>query len=148
MENLQTQVEELEQKRSKWLILNLIGFCVWDGSRIIQNYLMDNHPALTLITLLGWLIWVVSLVQILRLGKKISADRHVFQILNDELIELTRFKSWRAALVAVTITQGFIILLTSFVTEVSALFAAELTIFVAVLSSIGSFLYYNSQDGG
>lgn len=146
MEKLQTQVEVLEQTRAKWLFLNLIGFCIWDGLRIIENYLLERtNPVITGIMIFGWLIWIISLIQILRLGKEMKKNKQLLQILNDELIELNRFKTWRIALFAVGLTQVFIIILTSFVTEISGLFASELSIFIIVVFCIGGFLYFNIE---
>lgn len=146
MEKLQTQVEVLEQTRAKWLFLNLIGFCIWDGLRIIENYLLERtNPVITGIMIFGWLIWIISLIQILRLGKEMKKNKQLLQILNDELIELNRFKTWRIALFAVGLTQVFIIILTSFVTKISGLFASELSIFIIVVFCIGGFLYFNIE---
>lgn len=149
MKTLQTQVEALEQKRSKWLVVNLIGFCIWDGARIIDSYILDKqyNTILTGIILLGGLFWMISLIQILRLGYEMKKDKQVLQVLIDELIQLNRFKAWRIALVAVGLAQVFIILLASFVTEVSGILAAEVSIFVLVISALGGFLYYNGENG-
>lgn len=125
-----------------------IGFCIWDGLRIIDNYLLENHtfPLLTGIMLLGWLIWLVGLIQIIRIGKEMNGNKLMSQILNDELIEHNRFKAWRASLVMVALTQVFIVMTTLFVTEVSGILAAELSIFVLVTSAIVGFLYFNKES--
>lgn len=148
MEKLQVQVEVLEQNRSKWLLINLIGFCIWDGLRIVDNYLLGNYTSalLTGVTLLGWLIWIVGLIQIVRIGKEMGRNKQLAQILNDELIELNRFKAWRASLVMIVLTQGVIVITTLFVTEISGILAAELSIFVSVTSAIGGFLYFNKES--
>ncbi len=147
MEKLQIRVEALEQRRSKWLMITLIGFCIWDGLRIVESYLLGNYtsPILIGIMLLGWLIWVIGLIQILRIGKEMKRNIQLCQILNDELIELTRFKAWRASLVMVGLTQAIIILTTLFVTEISGILAAEISIFVLVTSAIGGFFYFDRE---
>jgi len=148
MGKLQIQIEALEHKRSKWLTINMIGFCIWDGLRIVNNYILDNltYPILTGIELLGGLIWVVGLFQILRIGKELKHDKQIIQIFNDELVELSQLKSWRFSLLMTALTQVLIIITTSFVTEISGIFAAELSIFVLVTSAIGGFLYYNRES--
>ena len=150
MEKLHIQVEDFEQKRSKWLLISLIGFCIWDGARIIDTYLLENYnfPILTGILLSGWLIWLVGLIQIVRIGKKIKHNRRLTQILNDELVEINRFKTWRATLVMVALTQVLIITMTVFMPETSGIFAAELSIFVMVTSAISGFLYFNRESNG
>ena len=145
MEKLQIQVEALERKRSKWLIINLIGFCIWDGLRIIENYVLVNtvSPLRTGVMLLGGLIWMVALIKLLRLGNDMKGNKYLVQILNDELIELNRYKVWRASLLMVILTQVLIIIATFFVADISGILAAELSIFVFVTSALGGFSYFN-----
>lgn len=148
MDNLQTQVEVLERKRSQWLTFNLIAFTMWDGARIIANYVMHDpaHPILTGFTLFGGIFWIISLLQILRLGKRMKKDMQVLRILNDDLIELNRLRSWRLALVVVALNQCLIIMLSLFGIEISGILAAELSIFVLVIAAIGGFLYYDRES--
>jgi len=148
MRNLEKQVEVLEQKRSKWLLIGLIGFSIWDGSRIINAYLLDNYtsPIFTGLMLLGWLTWTVGLIKIIRLGKEMKRNKLFAQILNDELIELNRSKAWRASLIMVGLTQVLIMLTTLFVTEISGILAAELSIFVLCTSAVAGFIYFNKES--
>lgn len=42
MTETKTLPEQLENQRSKWLILNLLGFVLWDGMRILDHYVFPT----------------------------------------------------------------------------------------------------------
>ncbi len=145
MKNLTQQIEDLESKRIKWLSINLAGFCIWDSLRITTNHLLDisDAPLLTGIMLLGWLIWIIGLVQIIRLSSKVRKTRLALEIMNDELFKINLLKAFRTALVTVIVAQLAIILITTFITHLSGIFVAEISVFISVTTVIGAFLYFN-----
>lgn len=147
MEMLQEQLESLEKWRTKWLYINLVGFCIWDGTRIAKNYLLEDskHGILTIILLIGWLIWISGLFQLIRFSNKVKKTRQAMHILNDELTQFNRLKAWKTAFLIVCTAQILVIVTSSFITEISGIFVAELSIFLAVVSAIGSFLYYDAE---
>lgn len=147
MKSLETQIEELETMRTRWLLVILLGFIFWDGFRIIDGHLVEGGIAnsLQIIIWTGWLIWVIGLVQLTRVGLKVKKTKMASQILNDELVELTRLKSWRFALIAVVSTQVVIICAPLFSIEISGILSAELSIFVAVVSALSAFTYYENE---
>ncbi len=128
-----------------WLLINLIGFCIWDSLRIAEAYFLDTpmNKLLAATMWFGWLVWTLGLVQLIRLGLKMKKTRLALQVLNDEFIQLNRLKAWRTAFIAVVVTQVVIIILTVSTTEISGILAAELSIFVSVAAATGAFLYYN-----
>ncbi len=144
MTTVETQIEELEKMRSRWLLINLIGFVLWDGFRIFDSYLIEGGLAthFQIIYLFGWLTWTLGLVQLTRLGFKAKKVRQASQILNDELVELNRLKSWRLALFVVLITQVVIIALSFLSFDVSGILSAEISIFAAVTAALSAFTYY------
>ncbi|WPP50197.1 hypothetical protein [Catalinimonas niigatensis] len=137
----QMHAEQLEQKRSKWLLINLLGFILWDGIRILQGYILKTEFSLifTPLELLGWLLWAISLIQILRLGKNIKANPLLQDILNDELVRLNRMQAWKTGFIVVLSTQ-IILLLVHLFYPFSAALGAEVTIFLGVVSSIAAFM--------
>lgn len=145
---LEQQLEEFETGRTKWLTINLIGFFIWDALRITNSYLLDGSSNAILMSamLLGCIIWLASLIQLIRLGLKVSKSKKALQIFNDELISINRQKTWGVALFAVCMVQVAIMLITTFGTEISGIMAAELSIFVGIISIIGGFLYYNRDS--
>lgn len=138
----QILAEKIEQKRSKWLLLNLLGFVLWDGIRILQGYLLtDFRIILTPLELVGGLLWMVSLVQLLRLGKDIKANPLLQAIFNDELVLLHRMQAWKTGFIVVLGTQIAFLLVHLFY-PFSAALAAELSIFLGVSASITAFIYF------
>jgi hypothetical protein len=144
MTTVETQIEELEKMRTRWLLVNLIGFVLWDGFRIIDSYLIEGGIAtpFQIINLFGWLTWTLGLVQLTRLGFKAKKVRQASQILNDELVEIYRLKSWRLALFVVLLTQMVIIALSILSFDVSGILSAEISIFTAVTAALSAFIYY------
>lgn len=139
----QILAEKLEQKRNKWLLLNLLGFILWDGVRILQSYLLKTEFSIVLtpLELIGGLLWIISLVQILRLGKSIKENPLLQAILNDELVLLHRMQAWKAGFIVVLGTQIAFLLVHLFY-PFSAALAAELSIFLGVSASITAFIYF------
>ena len=150
MQALETQIEELEKKRDRWLAINLIGFIVWDGFRIMDNYLIEGgvNNTLEFIYFLGWITWIIGLIQMFRLGYSVKKTHLASQVLNDEWVEFIRLKSWRLAFIMIVLIQIVIIGLQIFTVSVSGILSAELTLFVAVVSAIAAFIYYNKVADG
>ncbi|MDW3196531.1 MAG: hypothetical protein R8G66_29415 [Cytophagales bacterium] len=151
MNTLANEIEALERMRTRWLLINLIGFIIWDGFRMLDSYVISGGISNTyqIILIIGWLIWVLGFIQLTRLGMKAKKTKMALQVLNDEMVAATRLKTWRLALIAVVFTQVGIIALSFDYIQISGVFAAELTIFVSVVSAIGSFIYFdrNPTDG-
>lgn len=145
--SLETQIEELEKMRTRWLCANLTGFILWDGFRIIDGHLTEQGVAahFQIILWLGWLIWILSFIQLIRLGFKVKKVKQASQILNDELVEFNRFKSWRLALVVTVLTQAVIITLSAFSFNISGVLSAEISIFTAVTVALSAFIYYDTD---
>ncbi len=144
MKALEKQIEDLEKMRISWLLINLIGFILWDGFRIIDGHLIDGgiSNSLQIFLLLGWLIWIIGFVQLIRVGLKVKKTKLASQILNDELVELNRLKSWRLGLIVVVMTQAVVIFLSSISFDISGILSAEISIFIAVIAVISAFIYY------
>lgn len=144
MEAQATEIEALEKMRTRWLLVNLIGFIVWDGFRIIDGYLIEGGLAITFqfILFLGWLTWVLGFVQLTRLGLKAKKTKMALAILNDELVEHSRFKTWRFAFIIVVLTQVVIVVSSLISIEISGMLAAEISIYAAVVSAIAAFIYF------
>lgn len=147
MKTLESQIEELETMRIRWLLVNLIGFILWDGFRVIDRYLIDGGLSgpMQIFTFLGWLLWVISFIQLIRLGNKVKKTKLASEILNDELVELSRLKSFQIAFGCVVIMQVVIIGISSVSFEISGALSAELSIFTAVVTAISAFIYFDKQ---
>ncbi|WP_109831463.1 hypothetical protein [Reichenbachiella versicolor] len=147
MKNLESQIEELEKMRTTWLLVFLIGFIFWDGFRIVTNHFPENKMVnyATTISLLGWLTWTLGLIQMFRMGYKVKKVKQAAQILNDELVELNRLKSWRIAFITVVLAQLAIMALSLLSFDISGILSAEISIFIAVTVALSAFIYYNKS---
>ncbi len=145
MSTLTSELEALEKMRSQWLLINLIGFMIWDGFRILDNYLITGGLSNTfqIVLIVGWLIWTLGFIQLTRLGFRAKKTKVALEVLNDELVEHSRLRSWRFALIAVVLTQVIIMLLSFGSIEISGILAAELSLYVVVVSAIAGFVYFD-----
>lgn len=144
MEALATEIEALEKMRTRWLLVNLMGFIIWDGFRIVDGYLINGgiNNSLQVVLILGWLIWTLGFIQLTRLGFKAKKTKMAMEVLNDELVEHSRLKTWRFAFIVVVITQVVIVVLSLISIEISGMLAAEVSIYMAVVSAIAAFIYF------
>lgn len=141
--------EKLEQERSKWLLLCLLGFILWDSIRILHGYILQTLPDMLMIPLelLGGLLWMISLVQIFRLGKRIHSNPLLQRMLNDELVRSNRMNAWKTGFIVVLGTQAALLVVHMF-HPFSAALGAEISIFLGVVSSIAAFISLNKAHGG
>ena len=147
MEKIQQQLENLEKGRSRWIFVNLIGFCVWDGMRILNNYFANplELPVSTGIMILGWGIWILGLIQLFKVSAKAKQTKNAMGILNDELVQINRMKAWRLAFVVLCFSQVMVLLYSLAITNISSALSAEISIYIGVIAAIGGFLYFNND---
>ena len=140
----QQLAEYIEHKRDHWMKWNLVGFVLWQGLRLVQQYLVPGHYLALLLplTLLGAGIWGVSLLKLTQLLQVKKANPALQAILNDELIVAHR---WKAAGVGfgILLLMQVLIEVVSYFYPFSASLSAELSIFVGVVSALGAFLYWH-----
>ncbi len=146
MSEIYINIEKLESKRTKYLRLNLIGFVIWAGLRIVDNYILSgSNPVLLAALAVGCIIWIVSLLQILRLGSKVKKNKEAQAIFNDELIIQHRLKAWKFGFICVILTQVVLILSHLLFSNFSGQMAAEITVFVGITAAVGAFTYFDSK---
>lgn len=143
----ETQIAYLEKMRTRWLLIVLIGFVLWDAFRIMDSYIIEGETAFhfKIVYFFGWLTWVLGVIQLTRLGIKANKVRQATQILNDELVKIYRLKSWRLALFVVLLTQVVILSLSMFSLNISGILSAEISIFTAVTAALSAFIYYEKS---
>jgi Na+/melibiose symporter-like transporter len=67
------------------------------------------------------------------------------EALNDEYVQQKRWKAWKVAFCAILVCQGVIILI-NLLAPFDAGIGAQITIWVAVVSSIGAFLHLDRES--
>jgi hypothetical protein len=97
---------------------------------------------LTPVSLLGWLIWIVSEWQMLKYWQRLKKQPSLLPIFNDELIENHRLKAFAIGFAAMGVTQMLIVAFASS-WDFSALLGAKLSIFVGVVATLSAFLMYD-----
>ena len=139
-------IEQYDKKRFnliKWLTL---GWALWFGAYIIKD-LINSKTIFGIILLLGlpgWLLFVVSLIRYLKIGKAIKSDIRLKNALNNELHRLYIYKSvyigfW-SLIVTIIIFFGI-----SLFYKISALIVCEVTLYIGILASLISALIYNKN---
>ncbi len=137
------RILEFERRRIISLLWFLVGFAVWQGSRVLEAFapsFSTASPIPTVLALLGWAIWIYHLGRMLLLKREMS-DREEQQM-NDERIQKNRRRSF---------TIGFWVMLVAtcpllFVeTAFTVATAANLMLLIGITSSVGAFLYFESD---
>jgi hypothetical protein len=137
-------IEQLDKSRYsliKWLTA---GWTVWFGSFIIKDLIDSKVIVGTMLVagLIAWVLFTISLVKFLLLGKKIRSDGKLKNALNNEWHQLLRYKTsfWGFLTVIATIS---IFLVISLFHELPALIVCEVTLFLGILSALIAGLLYN-----
>ena len=137
-------IARFEKQRTRMLQLGLVGFVLGFGTCILKDFFFQPYDyILTPVSLLGWLIWMVSQWQMLKYWQRLKKQPSLWPILNDELIVSYRLKAFAVGLAAMMLTQGLIIVAYSSWWDFSALLGAKLSILIGVVASTSAFLMYD-----
>jgi len=145
---MQLAVQRMADQRRTILLGFLIGFSCWLGARLVRQLIVPDEPSasvLVAVELAGWLIWMFSLVRVVVFGRRVPSA--VRGALNDELTTRRRETALAIGFVAVMLAQPLVIAATGANPGIASQgrFAAEFTIFVGVLATIGSYLYLDRE---
>jgi hypothetical protein len=140
-------VERLARERRTILTGTLVGFALWQGGGIARELTPASGAARGVELageLVGAVVWAVFFIRM-----KIWQARTVGAIgraVADELWRHRMLVSFAVAFFAVAFTQAAIIFVSVFApSPPSALLAARISIYVAVLTAIGTFLYLDRE---
>ena len=147
MNNMETSlIEQLNFSRYnliKWLT---IGWSIWVGTYIAKD-LIEYQLILTSLVwigLFGWVVFIINLLKYMKLKREVKTDSLLREALNDELIQLNRYKSFFLGFwVTISIVAFFFGISLFF--NVSALMVCRITIYVGVLSVLITWLIYNND---
>jgi hypothetical protein len=137
-------IEELDKSRYNLIKWFTIGWTIWFGGFILKD-LIRNKLILGLIIitgLFGWIIFSVSLIRFIKLGKIVNTDSDLKNALNDELIIHNRNKSFTVGYWTFSILICIFFLLSSFI-DIPALIVCETTLYIGTLSALVSSLIFN-----
>ena len=133
--------EKLRYNLLKWLT---VGWAIWFGTFILKDSVQNQTiiGAASTIGLIGWIIFIINLVQFLKLKRELGWDKNVENALNDELHQLNMHKSFQIGFGVVIWTTAIFLGFAEF-TEIKALLVTEITLYFGVLSVLISGLIYN-----
>ena len=133
--------EKLRYNLLKWLT---VGWAIWFGTFILKDSVQNQTiiGAASTIGLIGWIIFIINLVQFLKLKRELGWDKNVENALNDELHQLNTHKSFQIGFGVVIWTTAIFLGFAEF-TEIKALLVTEITLYFGVLSVLISGLIYN-----
>jgi hypothetical protein len=132
------------RKRNRLLILNAAGFIVWQtgmfGPHLIGR---PDAPAVIVLGLGGFLVWMASLIVLLRA----PADPRTREILDDELTRQNRQRAMLAGYWLMLVTATGAVTLASLAPG-SALLALRAVVVVGVAAPLIRFVVLERRVGG
>lgn len=141
------RIAKLERRRFLTIFWFLVGFLIYQGAAVVGAFSPSlsahspvNSPIITGVSLLGWAVWTYHLVRMLLLKREMS-DRECRQM-NDERVEKNRRQSFTVGFCAMMGATGTLLLIPATLTATTA---AQMLILVGVVSSLGTFLYLESE---
>jgi hypothetical protein len=133
--------EKLRYNLLKWLT---IGWAIWFGTFILKDYVQNQLivVASSTLALIGWIIFIINLIQFLKLKRELGWDKKVENALNDELHQLNMHKSFQIGFWAVIWTTSSFLGFALF-SEIKAVLVTEIILYFGVLAVLISGLIYN-----
>jgi hypothetical protein len=137
------QYDKTRYRLVKWLT---IGWTVWYGTYILKDLI--NNTLITGLILsvgsIGWILFLVSCIRFLKLGKKINEDSKLKEALNNEMYQLYKYKSFFCGFWAMLATICIFLVISIFY-QVSASIVCKLTLYVGISSALIAGLVYNKD---
>ncbi|HWQ45230.1 MAG TPA: hypothetical protein VN376_00100 [Longilinea sp.] len=140
--------DELDRSRRQVLLGIMIGYSVWlIAFLLLQDWRLPIWIDLAILGLglVGCGYWFFQLLRMLRMEKMLRRQPELADAMNDEYVQQKRWKAWKFAFIAILVCQAVIILVNLWI-PFDAGIGAQLTIWVGVVSSIGSFLFYDRES--
>jgi len=144
MENsLIEQFDKARYNMRKWFT---IGWAVWFGSNILQDYLLVINWLIFIfvvfVGLIGSIFFSIYLIKFTKLNGKINANKKLKEALNNEMIRFYTYKSFSIGFGTFAATIACFLVVSSFY-SISALLVCKITLYLGVLSALVANLIYN-----
>jgi hypothetical protein len=127
-----------EDRARRFLVRVLVGyalaFAVWQGAELLIPAFPSWAKGLRLAALAGWLGWGVLLIRLLMLRRAARHNVAVSTVLDEELAQEYRRRSFEIGFLAVLVTQGGILLASVFV-PITGVVAATVSIVTGVVAT-------------
>ncbi len=137
-------IEKLDKSRYNMVKWFTVGWAIWFGGFILKDVMSSKIAfiLILLIGLLGWIIYAISLLQYIKLGKIVNANHRLKHALSDELTLYNKNKSFKIGYWTLIVLNAIFFGLSIF-TNITALIVCEITLYFGVLSGLISSLIYN-----
>ena len=139
-----SKIEQLNKLRFDLLKWLTIGWAIWFGSYVFKNLI--NQPTVTSVLawigVMGWAIFIINLIQFLKLKRELRKDAKMQAALNDELHQLNMHKSFFIGYSATIGTTAAFFGLSEFI-SLPVVLVTETILYLGVLSVLISALIYN-----
>jgi len=144
MENsLIEQFDKARYNMRKWFT---VGWAIWFGSNILQDYLLVINRIIFVFVvfagLIGSIFFSIYLIKFVKLNGKINANSKLKEALNNEMIRYYTYKSFFIGFWTFTVTIGCFLEISLFY-SISALLVCKITLYLGVLSASVANLIYN-----
>ena len=139
-----SKIEQLDKLRYNLLKWTTIGWGIWYGTFILKD-VINNSTIIQIafwVGLLGWIIFAINMVKVLKLQRELKWDQKAREALNDELHQLNLHKSYEFGFWVVLSVTIVLVTLTSFV-QISSQLVTKIILYFAVLSYLIAGLIYN-----
>ena len=139
-------IEKFDKSRYDLVKWFTMGWIAWYGT-IVSKGLIHNNFIIGLllgIGFFGWIFFMVSLVKLVRLGRRIKSDSRLNEALSNEMHQFYVLKSiaWGFSTVMATACTFIVV---SLFYPIPTLVACEFILFVGVSSSLIANLVYNKE---
>ncbi|MBB3071611.1 hypothetical protein FHS14_004620 [Paenibacillus baekrokdamisoli] len=135
-----SETARLEINRRKILIGNLVGFIVWQLPNLFHYF--TSRPLAgwgSIISAIGGLVWAYYLFRIVQFSRLLRKKRELANSLNDEYIQVIRFKSFTIGFWVLMGFIAFLMAINGFI-DLNVSFVLLSSIFVGVIAILISYL--------
>jgi hypothetical protein len=145
---MNTTKDGLDRSRHQVLLGIVIGYSALQVTVLI-NRVCHLPIGLRLVILglglVGCGYWGIHLIRMLKIERILRQQPQLADALNDEYVQHKRQKAWKVAFFAILVCQA-VIILANLLAPFDAGSGALITIWVAVVSSIGAYLYFDRES--
>jgi hypothetical protein len=143
---LVSEIAQLEMKRRKIIIGNLIGFTVWQLPYLFHYF--NFNPTISgwssITSVIGCFVWLYYDIRLIQFSRLLRKKRELARSLNDEYIQAIRLKSFTAAFWVLLGCIVTLFVLSLFV-DLKAQFVLHLIIIVGVIGALTSYLIFDKD---
>jgi hypothetical protein len=139
-------IEEVDKSRYSMIKWCTLGWIVWYGTFIINDLINNKFVVVLLLVigLVGWVFFMINLVRLIKLGKKINLNSELKEALSNEMHQFYVLKSMTWGFWATMATVCIFIIISLFY-KLSALIVCEFILFVGVSTILIANLVYNKE---